>query len=72
MSWLESLVKAMFKGQHVNVEMLPQLDAYRVSVLFTAKDLAIAARDPRHGVDKLRALVPKRRKHRRLHWGKKR
>ncbi len=71
-SWLQTLVKAMFPSQDVRVDLLPDRDAYRVSLLFTARDLARYVGDPVAGAKHLRALVPVKRPRRRLHWGKKR
>lgn len=72
MSMLHALVKAMFPSREVRVDVLPDRDAYRVSVLFTSKDLARYKYDPAGGARHLSALRPVKRHRRRLHWGRKR
>lgn len=72
MSMLHAIVRAMFKGQDVEVAILPNRDAYRVSVIFTERDLARYRHDYEGAAKKLAALRPLKRHRRRLHWGRRR
>lgn len=67
MSLLDDVVRRRFPG--ARVELLSCDDAYRVSIVVKARDLAA----DKHAawVDAVRRLSPTRRKRRRLHWGRR-
>lgn len=69
---LHALVRAMFRDQKVEVAILPNSDAYRVSVIFTERDLARYRHDPAGAAKQLTALRPVKRRRRRLYWGRRR